>query len=121
MNFTKVLYICENNKLFKIVMAFPKGHNLSGSRKGCPNKASAEVKPLIIATITGNYEDLQPALNRLKEQNPAMFVKYMIDLMKLVVPTEQNLSVTDKTPVFQVATESVKEKLTALYNDNKGI
>ena len=72
-------------------MAAPKGTKPpGGSRKGCPNKATKDLKEMILTALTGvgGVDYLQRQAN----ENPASF----LTLIGKVIPTQVNANVGGK-------------------------
>lgn len=80
-------------------MGFPKGHKVSGSRKGSVNKTTAKAKELILAAIDNQSADFDKTMAIVKQKNPAEWAKIMVKLMDFVLP--KKLDITNDGKPFE--------------------
>lgn len=70
-------------------------NNPEGRPKGVPNKVTAEMRTIVRNVVDGRLNDLNKALDRLREENPDRFAAHVISLMKMITPTAVNLDIGD--------------------------
>ena len=63
-----------------------------GSRKGVPNKSTAQIRKLIRQVVDNNIDTMQADLDSMK---PTERVRAILELMKFVLPTLRAIEVTD--------------------------
>jgi len=70
-------------------------NNPDGRPKGVPNKVTAEMRTIVRDVVDGRLNDLNKALDRLREENPDRFAAHIISLMKMITPAAVNLDIGD--------------------------
>lgn len=73
-------------------MKFKKGNKLAGSRKGKPNKVTADVRACVALIAQRNVEKLDQWINQTKD--PAKRVGMLLDLFEYHIPKLARTDVT---------------------------
>jgi hypothetical protein len=73
---------------------FPKGHKLSGSRKGCPNKATQSIREAFQKLADNNIDELDGWLRRVAQDNPKEALKIYLELAEYLTPKLSRSEVT---------------------------
>ena len=68
---------------------FEVGNKLGGRKVGSRNKIPSEIKETFRLLLTNNLEEMQLALDKVKQDNPAEFVKLVLSLASYVLPKAQ--------------------------------
>jgi len=76
-------------------MPYKKGHKKMGGRpKGGRNKVSAEIREMIEPWINGEMSNgnYMEAAERVRKDNPAMYMKLVHEAMTFVVPKKKDIT-----------------------------
>tara|TARA_R110002050_G_scaffold24659_1_gene65841 strand:+ start:129 stop:416 length:288 start_codon:yes stop_codon:yes gene_type:complete len=87
-------------------MPFEKGNNLQGSRKGIPNKTTAEIRNAFQLLIENNQDKMQLWLTETAIEEPARALEIILKMSEYIVPklsrTEVKADITDKSIVINL-------------------
>ena len=70
-------------------MAFKKGNQLAGSRKGVPNKATKEIREAFKLLVEGNLDNMKVWLSDVAEEDPEKALNILLKMSEFVVPKLQ--------------------------------
>lgn len=86
----------------------PKGIPKTGGRKkGTSNKVTLDMREKMKAIIDGEIENIQPALDKVRKDNPVQYVGLVEKLMAYVMPKKKDITSDDK-PLQIVPISGVK-------------
>lgn len=77
-------------------MPFEKGHKLSGSRKGKPNKTTQEFRDGLNKFFDGQWEKMKKAFEDVRKDNPAQYLTLMEKYMGYSFPKRKDITSDDK-------------------------
>ena len=77
-------------------MAFEKGHKLSGSRKGKPNKTTQEFREGLNNFFDGQWSKIQEAFEVTRKENPAQYLTLIEKFMGYSFPKKKDITSDDK-------------------------
>ena len=77
-------------------MGFPKGHKLSGSRKGKPNKTTQEIKELYTEIMSGEVEHIPDALEKIRLEDPYKYLMVLDKISNKVIANKKDITSDDK-------------------------
>ena len=88
-------------------MAFKKGNQLAGSRKGIPNKATKEIREAFKLLVQGNLENMKGWLSDVAEEDPEKALNILLKMSEFVVPKLQRQEIEheirDKQVIINVS------------------
>lgn len=70
-------------------MAFKKGNQLAGSRKGIPNKATKEIRQAFKLLLEDNLDNMKVWLSDVAEEDPERALNILLKMSEFVVPKLQ--------------------------------
>lgn len=92
-------------------MAAPKNHAKAGGRKkGVPNKVTGDLRAKMKSIIDGEIENIQPALDKIRQDNPVQYVGLIEKLMGYVVPKKKDITSDDKSILPNVNITEIRSK-----------
>lgn len=94
-------------------MPFEKGNNLAGSRKGVPNKTTAEIRNAFQLLIEDNLDNMKVWLSDVAQEDPERALEIMLKMAEYIVPklsrTEVKADITDKSIVINLNRLNAKD------------
>jgi|TARA_R110001583_G_scaffold27507_2_gene98271 hypothetical protein len=94
-------------------MPFEKGNNLAGSRKGIPNKTTAEIRNAFQLLIEDNLDNMKVWLSDVAQEDPERALEIMLKMAEYIVPklsrTEVKADITDKSIVINLNRLNAKD------------
>ena len=94
-------------------MPFEKGNNLAGSRKGIPNKTTAEIRNAFQLLIEDNLDNMKVWLSDVAAEDPERALEIMLKMAEYIVPklsrTEVKADITDKSIVINLNRLNAKD------------
>jgi len=90
-------------------MPFPKGHKLSGSRAGSPNKTTQKFREGLNAFFDGQWKNIKDAFETVRKDNPTQYLALMEKYMGYSFPKKKDITSDDK-PIQPAIT--IKEERT---------
>jgi hypothetical protein len=73
-------------------MGFPKGHKLSGSRKGKENKTTGKAKELFISIMEGEVDYIKQSLELVRRKNPADYLNVLSKFYPYFMPKQIDMT-----------------------------
>ena len=87
-------------------MPFQKGNQLAGSRKGVPNKTTAEIRNAFQMLVEDNLDNMKVWLSDVAQEDPERALEIMLKMAEYIVPklsrTEVKADITDKSIVINL-------------------
>jgi len=84
-------------------MPFEKGHSkIGGRQKDTANKITQDLRERMKAIIDGEIENIQPALDTIRNDNPVQYVSLIEKLMGYVLPKKKDVTSNDQSLVPNV-------------------
>ena len=87
-------------------MPFEKGNQLAGSRKGIPNKTTAEIRNAFQMLVEDNLDNMKVWLSDVAQEDPERALEIMLKMAEYIVPklsrTEVKADITDKSIVINL-------------------
>lgn len=87
-------------------MPFEKGNNLAGSRKGIPNKSTAEIRNAFQLLVEDNLDNMKVWLSDVASEDPERALEIILKMSEYIVPklsrTEVKADITDKSIVINL-------------------
>lgn len=87
-------------------MPFEKGNNLAGSRKGIPNKSTAEIRNAFQLLVEDNLDNMKVWLSDVAAEDPERALEIILKMSEYIVPklsrTEVKADITDKSIVINL-------------------
>lgn len=94
-------------------MPFEKGNQLAGSRKGVPNKTTAEIRNAFQLLIEDNLDNMKVWLSDVAQEDPERALEIMLKMAEYIVPklsrTEVKADITDKSIVINLNRLNAKD------------
>lgn len=94
-------------------MPFEKGNNLAGSRKGVPNKTTAEIRNAFQLLIEDNLDNMKVWLSDVAAEDPERALEIILKMSEYIVPklsrTEVKADITDKSIVINLNRLNAKD------------
>ena len=94
-------------------MPFEKGNNLAGSRKGIPNKTTAEIRNAFQLLIEDNLDNMKVWLSDVAQEDPERALEIILKMSEYIVPklsrTEVKADITDKSIVINLNRLNAKD------------
>jgi hypothetical protein len=88
-------------------MAFKKGNQLAGSRKGIPNKATKEIREAFKLLVKDNLDNMKVWLSDVAEEDPERALNILLKMSEFVVPKLQRQEIEheirDKQVIINVS------------------
>jgi hypothetical protein len=88
-------------------MAFKKGNQLAGSRKGIPNKATKEIREAFKLLVEDNLDNMKVWLSDVAEDDPERALNILLKMSEFVVPKLQRQEIEheirDKQVIINVS------------------
>lgn len=88
-------------------MAFKKGNQLAGSRKGIPNKATKEIREAFKLLVEDNLDNMKVWLSDVAEEDPERALNILLKMSEFVVPKLQRQEIEheirDKQVIINVS------------------
>jgi len=95
-------------------MAFEKGNNHAGSRKGIPNKTTAEIRDAFEMLLHDNLDNMKVWLSDVAQEDPERALNIIVKMAEFIVPklqrTELKAEVTDKTVVINLIPKRIESE-----------
>lgn len=87
-------------------MPFEKGNQLAGSRKGIPNKTTAEIRNAFQMLVEDNLDNMKVWLSDVAQEDPERALEIILKMSEYIVPklsrTEVKADITDKSIVINL-------------------
>tara|TARA_B100001564_G_C20658897_1_gene680592 strand:- start:375 stop:662 length:288 start_codon:yes stop_codon:yes gene_type:complete len=87
-------------------MPFEKGNQLAGSRKGIPNKTTAEIRNAFQLLVEDNLDNMKVWLSDVAQEDPERALEIILKMSEYIVPklsrTEVKADITDKSIVINL-------------------
>jgi len=87
-------------------MPFEKGNQLAGSRKGIPNKSTAEIRNAFQLLVEDNLDNMNVWLSDVASEDPERALVIILKMSEYIVPklsrTEVKADITDKSIVINL-------------------
>ena len=87
-------------------MPFQKGNQLAGSRKGVPNKTTAEIRNAFQMLVEDNLDNMKVWLSDVAQEDPEKALEIILKMSEYIVPklsrTEVKADITDKSIVINL-------------------
>ena len=87
-------------------MPFQKGNQLAGSRKGVPNKTTAEIRNAFQMLVEDNLDNMKVWLSDVAQEDPERALEIILKMSEYIVPklsrTEVKADNTDKSIVINL-------------------
>ena len=84
-------------------MPFEKGHDKMGGRqKDTANKVTQDLRERMKMIIDGEIDNIQPALDTIRQDNPVQYVSLVEKLMGYVMPKKKDVTSNDQSIVPNV-------------------
>ena len=87
-------------------MPFEKGNQLAGSRKGVPNKTTAEIRNAFQLLVEDNLDNMKVWLSDVAQEDPERALEIILKMSEYIVPklsrTEVKADITDKSIVINL-------------------
>jgi hypothetical protein len=87
-------------------MPFQKGNQLAGSRKGVPNKTTAEIRNAFQMLVEDNLDNMKVWLSDVAQEDPERALEIILKMSEYIVPklsrTEVKADITDKSIVINL-------------------
>lgn len=83
-------------------MPFQKGNSLGGSRKGKPNKATAEIRDAFKRLVEDNLDNMKIWLSDVAEEDPEKALQILLKMSEFLVPKLQRQELTHEIQEKQV-------------------
>ena len=87
-------------------MPFEKGNQLAGSRKGIPNKTTAEIRNAFQLLVEDNLDNMTLWLSDVAAEDPERALEIILKMSEYIVPklsrTEVKADITDKSIVINL-------------------
>lgn len=87
-------------------MPFEKGNQLAGSRKGVPNKTTAEIRNAFQMLVEDNLDNMKVWLSDVAQEDPERALEIILKMSEYIVPklsrTEVKADITDKSIVINL-------------------
>ena len=87
-------------------MPFEKGNQLAGSRKGIPNKTTAEIINAFQMLVEDNLDNMKVWLSDVAQEDPERALEIILKMSEYIVPklsrTEVKADITDKSIVINL-------------------
>tara|TARA_R100001460_G_scaffold14769_1_gene32954 strand:+ start:3087 stop:3374 length:288 start_codon:yes stop_codon:yes gene_type:complete len=87
-------------------MPFEKGNQLAGSRKGIPNKTTAEIRNAFQLLVEDNLDNMKVWLSDVAAEDPERALEIILKMSEYIVPklsrTEVKADITDKSIVINL-------------------
>jgi hypothetical protein len=77
-----------------------KTNNPKGRTAGTPNRTTKEAKEILEKLLYGQFEDIETALNQLKDEDPAKFIDAVTKLFGYVLPKKTDVTSGDEKIVI---------------------
>lgn len=94
-------------------MPFEKGNNLAGSRKGKPNKTTAEIRNAFQLLVEDNLDNMKVWLSDVAAEDPERALEIILKMSEYIVPklsrTEVKADITDKSIVINLKPLNAKD------------
>ena len=88
-------------------MAFKKGNQLAGNRKGIPNKATKEIREAFKLLVEDNLVNMKVWLSDVAEEDPEKALNILLKMSEFVVPKLQRQEIEheirDKQVIINVS------------------
>lgn len=95
-------------------MSFEKGNTHAGSRKGIPNKTTAEIRDAFEMLLHDNLDNMKVWLSDVAQEDPERALNIIVKMAEFIVPklqrTELKAEVTDKTVVINLIPAKFESK-----------
>ncbi len=94
-------------------MPFQKGNTLAGSRKGVPNKTTAEIRQAFQMLVEDNLDNMKVWLSDVAQEEPERALEIILKMSEYIVPklsrTEVKADITDKSIVINLKPLNAKD------------
>jgi|TARA_R100000081_G_C4820055_1_gene178930 hypothetical protein len=94
-------------------MPFEKGNQLAGSRKGVPNKTTAEIRNAFQMLVEDNLDNMKVWLSDVAAEDPERALEIILKMSEYIVPklsrTEVKADITDKSIVINLNRLNAKD------------
>ncbi len=94
-------------------MPFEKGNQLAGSRKGVPNKTTAEIRNAFQMLVEDNLDNMKVWLSDVAQEDPERALEIILKMSEYIVPklsrTEVKADITDKSIVINLNRLNAKD------------
>jgi len=94
-------------------MPFEKGNQLAGSRKGIPNKTTAEIRNAFQMLVEDNLDNMKVWLSDVAQEDPERALEIILKMSEYIVPklsrTEVKADITDKSIVINLNRLNAKD------------
>lgn len=106
----------KNTNHFKKMRGPGKGksNNPAGKPKGAQNKSSKELKEFLLVVLSGQAENINDSLTKLKAESEAKYIHALTNLLPFVVAKQTDITTGGEsinTTQIIVSNESIKKQL----------
>lgn len=92
-------------------MPFKKGHKKTGGRKKkALNHLTQEKRDQLSDIWDAGVDDMPEAMQRIKKDQPAVYVKLMLDLASFIVPKKKDITTNDESLITNVTITEHRDK-----------
>ena len=83
-----------------------------GRKKGVPNRTTAQMRDMILQIVNDQLDNVAESLEHIREKDEAQFIKLTQKFAEMVLPKQQEISVTEAPKIDVEATiTQMKEAL----------
>ena len=83
-------------------MGFPKGHKVSGNRKGVPNKTTQQFREGLNGFFSGEWSNIKDSFEIVRKKDPAQYLSLMEKYMGYSFPKKRDITSDDKSIIPNV-------------------